>query len=187
MGKAEVMEQSGEFSMMTSPINRNNWNLHQRSHLFTSQNPEPQIDTKSYHQMAVNQHCKEIQFNKVFPRVCHTAQLVTGGVTMSDDMPECYLSWKAMFQSNICWSWYDLDKTWRMLRHTRSDRKILVFRNRKLSKTVTEPHKLCELSDFLYELEVVKLDGFLPSLSYVDTARGVSQILEKLPFHHEEK
>ncbi|XP_057210619.1 uncharacterized protein LOC130566840 [Triplophysa rosa] len=50
-----------------------------------------------------------------------------------------------------------------------------------------EPHKLRDLSDLLCELHAAKLDGYLPGLSYLDTARGVSQIVEKLPFHLQEK
>lgn len=50
-----------------------------------------------------------------------------------------------------------------------------------------EPLKLCELSDLLCELEAAKQDGYLPGLSYFNTARGVSPIVEKLPFHLQEK
>lgn len=41
--------------------------------------------------------------------------------------------------------------------------------------------KLRELSDILRELECAKQDGALSGLSYLDTARGVKQIVEKLP------
>lgn len=50
-----------------------------------------------------------------------------------------------------------------------------------------EPRKLRELSDLLCELEAAKHEGFLPGLSYFDTARGVGPIVEKLPFHLQEK
>lgn len=50
-----------------------------------------------------------------------------------------------------------------------------------------EPHKLRELADLLCELEAAKLGGYLPGLSYFDTARGVTPIVEKLPFHLQEK
>ncbi|XP_040908610.1 uncharacterized protein LOC121191510 [Toxotes jaculatrix] len=47
--------------------------------------------------------------------------------------------------------------------------------------------KLRELSDILLELECAKEDGSLPGLAYLDTARGVKQIVEKLPFNLQEK
>lgn len=42
------------------------------------------------------------------------------------------------------------------------------------------PLKLRELGDLLRELESAKSDGYLPGLSYLDTARGVNPIVEKL-------
>ena len=50
-----------------------------------------------------------------------------------------------------------------------------------------EPHKLRDLSDLLCELQAAKLDGYLPGLSCLDSARGVGPIVEKLPFHLQEK
>lgn len=50
-----------------------------------------------------------------------------------------------------------------------------------------EPQKLRDLSDLLCEVEAAKLDGYLTGLSYLDTARGVSPIVEKLPFHLQER
>ena len=47
--------------------------------------------------------------------------------------------------------------------------------------------KLRELSDILHELERAKQDGALSGLSYLDTARGVKQIVEKLPYNLQEK
>ncbi|XP_026010486.1 uncharacterized protein LOC113013640 [Astatotilapia calliptera] len=47
--------------------------------------------------------------------------------------------------------------------------------------------KLQELSDILLELQCAKQDGALPGLAYLDTARGVRQIVEKLPFNLQEK
>ncbi|KAL1007525.1 hypothetical protein UPYG_G00087930, partial [Umbra pygmaea] len=47
--------------------------------------------------------------------------------------------------------------------------------------------KLRELSDILLELECAKQDGALPGLVYLDTARGVKQIVEKLPYNLQEK
>ncbi|XP_035808144.2 uncharacterized protein LOC118470918 [Amphiprion ocellaris] len=47
--------------------------------------------------------------------------------------------------------------------------------------------KLRELSDILLELECAKQDGALPGLAYLDTPRGIKQIVEKLPFNLQEK
>lgn len=50
-----------------------------------------------------------------------------------------------------------------------------------------EHHKLRELSDLLSEIESVKQEGYLPGLSYLDTARGISPIVEKLPYGLQDK
>lgn len=47
--------------------------------------------------------------------------------------------------------------------------------------------KLHELSDLLMEIESAKADGYLPGLSYLDTARGINPIVQKLPFNLQEK
>ncbi|KAL1442113.1 hypothetical protein MTO96_000009 [Rhipicephalus appendiculatus] len=44
-----------------------------------------------------------------------------------------------------------------------------------------DTHKLRELGDLLLELECAKADPHLTGLSYLDTARGISPIVEKLP------
>nr|XP_055046841.1 uncharacterized protein LOC129432444 [Misgurnus anguillicaudatus] len=50
-----------------------------------------------------------------------------------------------------------------------------------------DPQCLRELADLLSEIESAKMDGYLPGLSYLDTARGIAPILEKLPFALQEK
>lgn len=50
-----------------------------------------------------------------------------------------------------------------------------------------EPAKLRDLADLLQELYAAKQDGFLPGLTYLDTARGVAPIIEKLPYNLQEK
>ena len=40
-----------------------------------------------------------------------------------------------------------------------------------------------DLGDILLELDAAKTDGYLPGLTYLDTARGVRQIIEKLPYN----
>ncbi|XP_039870639.1 uncharacterized protein LOC120723317 [Simochromis diagramma] len=47
--------------------------------------------------------------------------------------------------------------------------------------------KLRELGDVLQEIECAKDGGYLPGLSYLDTARGVNPIVEKLPYGLQEK
>ncbi|KAM4544606.1 uncharacterized protein PAE49_017493 [Odontesthes bonariensis] len=47
--------------------------------------------------------------------------------------------------------------------------------------------KLRELGDILLELECAKADGFLPGLAFLDTARGVNPIVEKLPYSLQER
>jgi len=47
--------------------------------------------------------------------------------------------------------------------------------------------KLRELGDLLRELESAKSEGYLPGLSYLDTARGVNPIVEKLPHNLQER
>lgn len=42
--------------------------------------------------------------------------------------------------------------------------------------------RLRELGDILQEIECAKVGGYLPGLSYLDTARGVNPIVEKLPY-----
>ncbi len=50
-----------------------------------------------------------------------------------------------------------------------------------------EPQKLRELADLLKEVESAKLGGFSPGLSFLDTARGVAPIINKLPHNLQEK
>lgn len=46
--------------------------------------------------------------------------------------------------------------------------------------------RLRDLGDLLIELESAKQDGYLPGLRYLDTSKGVSLILDKLPFNLQE-
>ncbi len=47
--------------------------------------------------------------------------------------------------------------------------------------------KLQELGDLLMKLEAAKSDGDLPGLAYLDTAHGISPIVQKLPYNLQEK
>ncbi|KAE8628499.1 hypothetical protein XENTR_v10000047 [Xenopus tropicalis] len=47
--------------------------------------------------------------------------------------------------------------------------------------------KLRELSDLLMELQVAKAEGDLPGLAFLDTARGVNSIVQKLPYNLQER
>nr|XP_054598158.1 uncharacterized protein LOC129163741 [Nothobranchius furzeri] len=50
-----------------------------------------------------------------------------------------------------------------------------------------ENQKLRELGDILLELEAARADGFLPGLSYLDTSRGITPIVQKLPYSLHDK
>ena len=50
-----------------------------------------------------------------------------------------------------------------------------------------EQTKLRELADLLMEVQCAKEDGYLPALSYLDTARGIEPIVGKLPYGLQEK
>lgn len=47
--------------------------------------------------------------------------------------------------------------------------------------------KLRELGDLLQEVESAKHEGYLPGLTYLDTARGVAPIVDKLPYSLQER
>lgn len=47
--------------------------------------------------------------------------------------------------------------------------------------------RLRELGDLLFEIEAANEDGYLHGLVYLDTARGISPLLEKLPFYLKQK
>lgn len=47
--------------------------------------------------------------------------------------------------------------------------------------------RLRELGYLLLEVEAAKEEGYLPALAYLDTARGISPILKKLPSSLQEK
>ena len=53
--------------------------------------------------------------------------------------------------------------------------------------SVKENLKLRELADLLMEVQCAKEDGYLPGLSYLDTARGIEPIVTKLPYGLQEK
>ncbi|RXN19676.1 hypothetical protein ROHU_025549 [Labeo rohita] len=55
------------------------------------------------------------------------------------------------------------------------------------AKRMRDYSKLHELSDLLMEIESAKADGYPPGLSYLDTARGINPIVQKLPFNLQEK
>lgn len=53
--------------------------------------------------------------------------------------------------------------------------------------TNKEPKQLRELGDVLLEIQAAKEDGFQPVMAYLDIARGINPILEKMPFNLQEK
>lgn len=50
-----------------------------------------------------------------------------------------------------------------------------------------DPQKPRDLADLLLEIKAAKQDDFLPELSYLDTARGIHPIIEKLPYNLQDK
>jgi len=50
-----------------------------------------------------------------------------------------------------------------------------------------ENQRLRELGDLLLELEAARADGFLPGLNYLDTSRGITPIVQKLPYFLHDK
>lgn len=50
-----------------------------------------------------------------------------------------------------------------------------------------ESKKLQEVADLLVELDIAQSDRFLPGLAYLDTARGIEPIVEKLPTYLQDK
>lgn len=53
--------------------------------------------------------------------------------------------------------------------------------------TNKDTHRLRDLGYLLLELQSAKVSGRLPGLGYLDTARGVNPIVEKLPFSLQDK
>lgn len=53
--------------------------------------------------------------------------------------------------------------------------------------TVKDHVKLRELGDLLQEIQGAKEDGHLPGLLYLDTSRGISRIIDKLPYGLQER
>lgn len=53
--------------------------------------------------------------------------------------------------------------------------------------TNKDPHQLRDLGDLLLEIDSAKSEGYVPGLLYLDTARGIHPIVDKLPFGLQEK
>lgn len=53
--------------------------------------------------------------------------------------------------------------------------------------SIKDSKKLQELSDLLFEILAAKKEGYLPGLNFLDTARGINPILEKLPHSIQEQ
>lgn len=53
--------------------------------------------------------------------------------------------------------------------------------------TNKEPQLLLEFGDLLMEIDSAKSEGYIPGLLYLDTARGILPLVEKLPFSLQEK
>lgn len=111
-------------------------------------------------------------------------ELVSSGLMKFEDKPEDYWAWKASFISSTddlklsAREELDLLCKWLgLLRKVEDFPKI----------SAKENHKLRELGDILMELEAARADGYLPGLSYRNTSRGVSPIVQKLPSNLQER
>ncbi|XP_037399818.1 uncharacterized protein LOC108416929 [Pygocentrus nattereri] len=125
--------------------------------------------------------------------------LITSGLSQFDDSPETYWAWKSSFINAIVGLHLSasnpstgLTKAWERLEECFGSPEIIeksLFDRLINFPKVTnkDPVKLRELSDLLHELEAAKLEGYLPGLSYLDTARGVAPIVEKLPYNLQER
>ncbi|KAL7880692.1 hypothetical protein SRHO_G00029460 [Serrasalmus rhombeus] len=64
----------------------------------------------------------------------------------------------------------------------------LFSRLEKFPRVAHKNHlQLQELADLLLEIEAAKCEGYLPGLSFLDTARGINPIVEKLPYNLQEQ
>ncbi|KAL3967947.1 NLR family CARD domain-containing protein 3 [Sarotherodon galilaeus] len=93
---------------------------------------------------------------------------------------------------HVCRPEVGLDKAWERLEECFGSpeiiEKTLFDRLTNFPKVSSkDPVKLRELSDLLQEVEAAKSEGYLPGLSYLDTARGVAPIVDKLPHNIQEK
>lgn len=135
--------------------------------------------------------------------------LLTAGLTKFNDKPENYWGWKSTFTNtiegldlkpneelNLLIKWLGPEPTENVRRmrsvHVNHPAAALSlvwqWQAQTLSKNLQQdPQRLRELGDLLLELEAAKAESYLPGLSYMDTARGISPILEKLPFSLQEK
>uniref|UniRef100_A0A3P9DB02 NACHT domain-containing protein n=1 Tax=Maylandia zebra TaxID=106582 RepID=A0A3P9DB02_9CICH len=87
---------------------------------------------------------------------------------------------------HVCRPEVGLDKAWERLEECFGSpeiiEKTLFDRLTNFPKVSSkDPVKLRELSDLLQEVEAAKSEGYLPGLSYLDSAHGVAPIVDKLP------
>lgn len=84
-----------------------------------------------------------------------------------------------------------LNHAWRRLSKLYAASEVLEKAFKKLDtfpKIASKDHvRLRELGDLLMELLSAKEDGYLPGLAFLDTSRGISPIVEKLPHALQEK
>lgn len=75
-----------------------------------------------------------------------------------------------------------------MLWFPRSNNRVLFARMENFPRISSkDTYKFSELGDLLRELESAKSEGYLPGLSYLDTARGVTPTVAKLPYSLQER
>lgn len=142
-----------------------------------------------------------------FARYLIRRKMVSGGLLQFDDKPENYWSWKSSFLSSTKdlnlsareeldlltkWLRCTYAMVWQRLEECYGTPEVI--EDALLKKIENFPRltnrdtvKLRELSNILLELECAKRDSALPGMSYLDTARGVKEIVEKLPYNIQEK
>ncbi|KAK3507778.1 hypothetical protein QTP70_000334 [Hemibagrus guttatus] len=112
-------------------------------------------------------------------------ELVNSGLFKFDDRPENYWAWKSSFAKAIEGNPdTGLRKAWERLEDCYGSPEIIekslfdrVDSFPKISNK--DAKKLRELGDLLQEVESAKNEGYLPGLTYLDTARGVAPIVDK--------
>ena len=137
--------------------------------------------------------------------------LVSSSLYQFDDQPEHYRAWQSSYISatqglgltateelDLMTKWLGKEsgnhvtKAWERLQECYAAPEIIekaLFDRLDNFPRVSakEQTKLQELADLLMEVQCAKEDGYLPALSYLDTARGIEPIVGKLPYGLQEK
>ncbi|KAI3374199.1 hypothetical protein L3Q82_006053 [Scortum barcoo] len=124
-------------------------------------------------------------------------ELVSSGLTQFNDRPENYWAWKSSYinatrelnlnaseELDLLTKWLGRESS----EHVRRIRSVHVATPAVGLQLVWERLEECYGSPEVIERALLrKSEGYLPGLSYLDTARGVNPIVEKLPHSLQEK